>query len=103
MAGPSFTETRVPLILSFLAHFSSRDLDDFDEELLLSLSLSPLLLLSLLEGLRLLYFFDCASSVDSWTYGFFGCYVPCNDDNGSLQTTTMITSEAAKTSFGHIL
>jgi hypothetical protein len=54
MAGPSFTETRVSLILSFLARFSSRDLDNFDEELLLSLSLSPLLLLSLLEGLRLL-------------------------------------------------
>jgi hypothetical protein len=44
MAGPNFTETRVPLILSFLARFSSRDLDDFDDELLLSLSLSPLLL-----------------------------------------------------------
>jgi hypothetical protein len=54
MAGPSFTETRVPSTLPFLARFSSRDLDDFDEELLLSLSLSPLLLLSLLEGLRLL-------------------------------------------------
>ena len=54
MAGPSCTETRVSLILSFLARFSSRDLDNFDEELLLSLSLSPLLLLLLLEGLRLL-------------------------------------------------
>jgi hypothetical protein len=52
MAGPSFTETRVPSTLSFIASFSSRDLDDFDEELLLSLSLSPLLLLSLLEGLH---------------------------------------------------
>jgi hypothetical protein len=45
------------------------------------------------------YFFDCESSVDPWTYRFFGCCVPCDDDDGSLQMMMTMTTRCYQMSF----